>query len=453
MVYHHYRQPTEGLEELEVDLVILNFCFLSRRNTDEFRELLDEYSVLTRLGCPIVAVPQDDFSCSALLDEWLYAYRVHSIFTPRSEGHELIYPNAGRAARLRRVLPGYVDEEIAAQVQSDLRPWRERTIDLGTRVRFHPFQHGWFGRLKGQEALHLAEQAEAAGFVVDVSTRDDQVLLGLDWYRFLGRCRFTVARRGGSSLVDPYGLVKQRIEGYTRHRPDASFAEVEEACYPGEDLERPLTAMTPRVLDAALTGTCLILPRDDYESLLEPWEHYVPFPEDDAQLREVLDAMRDEALAERLVAATREAVVESGRFSYRRFVDRVTEPLDESRPTRRGAQAYGRYRNRLEELPRKSGSFLFEAALELLGRRMRGARLDEIERASQSSWTAHRVGASGGLARGEAEVLRELEHVGALDALGFWARELSAGRLHERSLRRWYFEGFEAEIASLERAS
>ena len=451
VIYHHYRMPRLRLDELDVDLVVLNFCFLSRRNTDEFADILDQYGFLGSCACPVVAIPQDDFSCSALLDEWFRRWRVHSVYSPRSDGHEILYPHARRGASFHRVLPGYVDEEIVRQMGADLPAWQDRPIDLGTRVRFHPFQHGWFGRLKGQEAMDLATSARSAGLAVDVSTDPKAALLGLEWYRFLSRCRFTVARRGGSSLVDPYGLLKQRIERYSAKHPQADFAEVEAACFPGEDLEKPLTAMTPRVLDAALTRTCLILPEDDYEGLLEPWVHYLPLPASPSDYPELLDAMADESLAEALIEATYEVVVASGLFSYSRFVEDVTSVLDA--PVKRQSSSsqsvdgpnYLDARARIEELPRRLEPALFEASRRLLLNYRNEARLGLIRHQllDPSILTDHEALPARGFSAPEAEILRRVVETGAGGSLLAWVDGIESGAFQEWSLRPWFFETLE----------
>ncbi len=446
VVYHHYRMPHRGLRDLRFDLIVLNYCFLSKRNTAEYRDILETYAFLAEMNCPVVALPQDDFSCSAHLDEWLYRWRIHTIFTPRGNGLELLFPHASRSARIERVLPGYVDEQVAARLEDTLPAYEERTIDLGTRVRFHPYQHGWFGRLKGADSIRLGDAARRAGFRVDVSTDNRDVLLGSKWYDFLGSCRFTVARRGGSSLIDPYGEIKARILAYTRDRPDAPFEEVEAACFPGEDLEEPLSAMTPRVLDGALTRTCLILPEDDYEGLLRPYEHYLPLPEDD-DYDDLFEAMRDDALVQRLIDATYEELIASGKFSYAHLVQQVTSPANSKpeAPVRSEADSeYWQRRRALEQLPRGSSAELMVAFQRVVDRRARRSRIEDLRRALQSSGSAVSSQARTDLSRPELEIVHQIRRHRLESAALALLDDLDSGQLLPWSLRPWYFETFDS---------
>lgn len=443
VIYHHYRMPHRGLQDLDFDLIILNYCFLSKRNIPEFRPILEKYGFLAEMDCPVVALPQDDFSCCALLDEWLFRWRVHTIFTPRSDGVELLYPHASRSSNVDRVLPGYVKEQLALDLASRVKPLADREIDLGTRVRLHSYQHGWFGRLKGADSVRLAEEAKKVGFQIDVSTDNRDVLLGKDWFDFLANCRFTVARRGGSSLIDPYGLIKAKILAYTQEHPGASFEEVEEACFPGEDLSKPLSALTPRVLDAALTRTCLILPEEDYERLLHPWEHYIPLPEDKADYGSVFEAMRDHAQAERMIEATYETLIASGKFSYESFVRQVTR-VATTGSERGGDDLNSEYwvrRRLLEGLPRKTSQDLFVAFQRIVLSRSQMSRLGPLRQALSCDADEHHFFAkNASLSRIEAEIITQVrEHSAEENAIAL-LDDVEGGHLEQWSLYPWYFE-------------
>lgn len=447
VIYHHYRMPHRGLGELDLDLIILNYCFLSKRNIPEFRPILETYGFLANMGCPVVALPQDDFSCCALLDEWLFRWRVHTIFTPRGDGVELLYPHASRSSKIARVLPGYVNERLASDLKSRVKPFGDREIDLGTRVRFHPYQHGWFGRLKGNDSVVLADEAKKAGFRVDVSTDNRDVLLGNDWFDFLANCRFTVARRGGSSLIDPYGEIKAKILAYTQERPAASFEEVEEACFPGEDMSEPLTALTPRVLDAALTRTCLILPEDDYEGLLHPWEHYIPLPEDAASYDSVFEAMRDTAQAERMIEAAYDTLIASGKFSYESFVRQVTGVATAGAQRRDDelASEYWVRRELLEGLPRRTSQDLFVAFQRIVLSRSLMSKLGPLRQALSCDTDEHHFFAeNASLSRIEAEIVAQVRKSSAQENALALLDDVDGGHLEKWSLYPWYFETLSA---------
>lgn len=384
VVYHHYRAPiTQSLFASTFDLIVLNFCVLSTRHTPAFREILDTYAFLPNMGCPIVAVPQDDFLTSAYLDEWLYRWDVHAIYSPLDKGLDRLYPHSGRKSRLEHVLTGYVDESLIAIAPERALPHRDRPIDVGCRVNFLPYRCGRFGRLKGEQATQFGQAAEAAGFAVDVSTRpEDTFVTGLSWYDFLGRSRFTVAQHGGSSLIDPYGDVTARINEYTADRPDAPFDEVEASCFPGLDGPEDLSAIGPRIFDAALMRTCLILGSGDYLDM-RPFEHYLPLEDDLSNSEELFEAMRDEALVETLVQNAWDELIASGRYTYREMAERVVYDNLEQRQRSNAIGDLEEQRALIESLETaraRMGHDLFESFRRLMNQAQKQGTLSRLRR-------------------------------------------------------------------------
>lgn len=213
VVYHHYRAPvTDALKNAHFDLVVLNFCALSVRTSPRFQLAVDRLMFLADYGAPIVAIPQDDFSSSAYLAEWLQRLDVSRVLTPRDIGIPAIYPYLKTSrTKFETVLPGYVDQEVVTWLDTFRRPLKDRSTTVATRVRMHAYQCGWFGRLKGLQAEQLHTAATAAGFNSDISTDQADFILGLKWFEFLasspvsrGAQRRIESRRPIRRLQDPH---------------------------------------------------------------------------------------------------------------------------------------------------------------------------------------------------------------------------------------------------------
>jgi hypothetical protein len=78
-----------------------------------------------------------------------------------------------------------------------------------------------------------------------------------------------------------------------RVTPDAPFEEVEKNCFPGLDGKYNFTAISPRVLEAAMLGSAQILVDGEYSGIVKPGEHFIPIRPDASNFPEVLDAMAD----------------------------------------------------------------------------------------------------------------------------------------------------------------
>jgi hypothetical protein len=229
---------------------------------------------------------------------------------------------------LSQVLTGYLDEDTVGRVDHILAEGRERTIDIGYRTM--PSKP-WLGRhamLKAELADAVREQALARGLRVDISTRVEDTFYGDDWYRFLASCRYTIGMEGGASLLDRDGSVRDCIERRLAADPDATFEQLEAACFPGRDGELSLFALSPRHLEACATRTAQILVEGEYGGVLRPGEHYVALRPDLSNLDEVLDLVAERRGAEDdLAGRARVDIVESGRWTYRRLVEDVEREL------------------------------------------------------------------------------------------------------------------------------
>ena len=448
VVYQHFRAPiTPALRQTEWDLVILNFCVLSNRGTRAFRQIMDLYSFLPQQGCPIVAIPQDDVINCAYLDEWLYRWDVRSVYTPRDYGQDQIYVHTRRKAHVEQVLPGYVDENLLETVTGRSLPWSERPIDIGSRVRFHPYRCGWFGRLKGTQAVELRKLSQDAGFNVDISTQPEDSFVGMPWFDFLGSCRFTVARRGGSSLLDPYGEIKRKIDAYLMEHEDPSFEDVEANCFPGLDNPTPFTAVTPRIFDATLMRTCLILTPDNYLNL-KPYEHYLPLEDDLSNADELFEAMRDEKLVNGIVDNAWEELIASGRYTYRAFAEKVVGDNLEATSGSATAQIgeHTALIGDLEGARGRLGPDLFEAFRRMLiraenqdalGQLRHGLELDDDRESLDVTLGRGPSNGLSKLTRAEVELLRQIHGCEAAPGCRTWLDALEVGHLDPLGRQPW----------------
>jgi hypothetical protein len=158
---------------------------------------------------------------------------------------------------------------------------------------------------------------------IDISTRPSDTLAGDGWYRFLASCKYTIGVEGGASIHDRGGALKDRTEHFLSEHPDASFDEVEDKCFPGEDGKLAYYAISPRHLEACATRTCQILVEGDYNGILRPNEHYIELRRDLTNLDDVLDMVERDTERERLTHAAYRDVVASGTYTYEHFVREV----------------------------------------------------------------------------------------------------------------------------------
>jgi hypothetical protein len=336
--FHHIYAPlSEEIRSFPFDAIVINYCFLHQRVTSLYEELKTErYAFVAQSAARKIAISQDEITQNETLDEWLDYMNVDVIFTPVTKNLDVLFPICSSRIKIRHAFAGYSQTGDVKRLDLFNRPFRERSIDLGTRVRITPPHYGRAGILKGRAAENLRDLAREAGVVTDISTRPEDAFIGDDWFRFLGSCRFTLVARGGASVCDPRGEIKRKVEEFLKSQPDAAFEAVEAACFAGQD-RYDFTAVTPRLFEAAALRTGLVLLEDDYVAGLEPYRHYIPLKADFSNLDEVFGLLRDDTRAEAMIEAAFQHLVASGVFSYSTFVDDVFSEIEAAYPVPRPA--------------------------------------------------------------------------------------------------------------------
>jgi glycosyltransferase involved in cell wall biosynthesis len=323
------RETPRWLPRVPFDLIIWHTSFLSLRWAPEmFAAARRKAQPLKAIRAPSVALPQDEFIHTDTLCDFLEEFDVGTVCSvaPESEWSK-IYRSLDRdRVRFLRVLTGYLDEKTVKRIDRIVAAMPpDRPIDVGYRAWHNAPWLGRHGRLKTRVAEVFQDAAEEHGLRVDISTRDEDTILGDDWYRFLASCKYTVGAEGGASVLDRDGSIRERTEAYLRSHPDADFDEVSTACFAEEDGRDGflLSSLSPRQLEACATRTCQVLVEGTYSGILEPGRHYVEVRDDFSNLDEVLGVISADERRTEIVDRAYRDVVAGGSWTYRRLVDDV----------------------------------------------------------------------------------------------------------------------------------
>lgn len=310
----------------QYDLVILTYELMSLRNTPFWKEVAKRVRPLIETARARVVMPQDDYSSCSILDDFIVDNQVDHVFSPITRDLEMLYPRStALGVSFSEALTGYWESGTELPVDEFRKSFESRTVELGQRVRYLPPQLGDSARRKGELAIRFAELAERAGFVCDVSTRNEDVLTGSDWWKFLGNIRFTVGRLGGASIGDPKGRLAMRVHRMQLRRPSITYDEIERRLRTKMLPHGDFSAISPRLFECAAMGVCQVLERAHYFDGFEPDVHYIALEPDMSNIDDVFAKMRDFDLCRSIVEHARDLLIDSGRYSYRRFVRAMVE--------------------------------------------------------------------------------------------------------------------------------
>ena len=306
------------------DLCVLHTTFLSHaRWSYSFEEYREKFRWVMRLGCPKVALPQDEYDHAAVMDEWLLELGVTSVYSCFGPSQwPMLYPQVSQRATLRETLTGFIDADAAAEVGRRIVPHGQRPHDIVYRARNLPYWLGHHGQLKHRIGEVVRERAADLGLQTDISTRPEDTIFGDRWLDFLLSGRAVVGAESGSSVLDARGDIQRRISRLLAEQPDLSFDEVDAQMPAGWD-SYAFFAISPRHLEAVVTKTAQVLVEGRYSGVLEPERHYIPVRRDFSNLDEALERLHDAEAVEAMTERAYQDVYLSGRNELAVLADRL----------------------------------------------------------------------------------------------------------------------------------
>lgn len=353
-LYHDVNLPLpDYAKDFEYDGVILDVTCLFYRWDDPnlFARIKAEYSFLTDLKSFKIALPQDEYDCNELLDEWMSELNVDVVYSVLKNHHDILYPQYHKKGQIKFGFTGYIDRNNVF-APSYIKPFKDRQIDVGYRTKKLPYYFGRLGQNKWEIADLFISKATLKDLKCDISVKEKDTILGFEWFAFINNCKFTLGANSGSSLLDPRGQIQRNIKKYMLKYPLASFNDVEKLFFPDEDGRYVFTAISPRIFEATLLKSGLILVKGDYSGIIKPWEHYIPLEPDCSNFNEVYDGMRDSAFTGSMIENCLETLLSTKELHYEHFTDEIISLIHQGAYAK-GVNTSHNFRNILERYNRE----------------------------------------------------------------------------------------------------
>jgi hypothetical protein len=316
-LYHDATLPLpDYVSEQDFHAIILDVTFLTARwaSLDFLCARKNAYAFVRESSAIKVAFPQDEYDCNALLDDWMCEWNVDVVFSVIASGWDVLYPRYHMQGDIRLAYTGYIDESL---INWPSKPFHKRTIDIGYRAKKLPPYFGRVGQAKWTIGRDVARLGRNSGLNVDIELGDQGTLFGEEWLKFIGNSKFTLGANSGSSLLDPIGNIQRHVRAYLVDNPEANFDEVESACFPGQEGLHSFTAISPRVLEAALLNSAQILVDGEYSGIIKPSEHYIAIREDASNFEEVRSVMSDTGEVIKMISRCRDSILSVDALRYR----------------------------------------------------------------------------------------------------------------------------------------
>jgi hypothetical protein len=144
----------------------------------------------------------------------------------------------------------------------------------------------------------------------------------------LENSKFCLVSNSGSSLLDPYGELRKKVNNYLSLNPNANFSEVEKNCFPGEDGKNIFTAISPRNIEAALAETVQIATPGDYSGIMKEGMDYIRLEEDCSNILEIISLIKDREKIQKIRKSCKESVLNINDLRFENHVPNLIQQIE-----------------------------------------------------------------------------------------------------------------------------
>jgi hypothetical protein len=279
-------------------------------------------------GARVLAV-QDEYDQTNALRQAIRELEFHAVLTcVPQDSIEFVYPRAMFPdTEFITVLTGYVPSSFSKQRARSI-PLARRPIVVGYRGRDIGGRYGRLGFDKLEIGRRMRQICEERGIPHNIETTEDKRIYGEAWYNFLGSCRVTLGTESGSNIFDFDGKLQSTYQELKGARGEnISFEEFRQYTDPLEGCIQ-MGQLSPRVFEAAMTRTPMVLFTGRYSDAIAPGDHYIELKKDFSNIDGVVAQISDVCGLEKLADRAHAHLIVSGKYEYRGFVQTVEDVIN-----------------------------------------------------------------------------------------------------------------------------
>ncbi|WP_157210353.1 hypothetical protein [Turneriella parva] len=308
--------------KIQFDAIVLDVTVLGLRwgEPSVFEKFLRDYRFLAKRNAVKIALPQDEYDCSALLDRWLCDWQVNIVYSVLPDHARVLYPQYSQKGKIFPAFTGYISDAL---LKRKPKPFDSREIDIGYRAKKLPPYFGWIGENKWRIGQLVQDHARRFNLNADIVVGDHGTFHNNEWYEFIENCKFTLGANSGSSILDSTGDLQRQIRAYISVRPEAQYPEIEALFLQDQIGKYSFTALSPRNIEAAILESCQILVEGDYSGVLKPWIHYIPLKADASNFQEVHDFMCQKDRVLKMITDCKTAILNEPQLYYKHHAQRI----------------------------------------------------------------------------------------------------------------------------------
>jgi len=270
---------------------------------------------------------QDEYEGTEIARAWLDEIHFDIVYTcVPQESIEKVYPKYRfPSTEFIQVLTGY--SSVNDHIESYAKPLSDRKLDIAYRGRNLPPIYGSLGHEKYRIGIDVKNLSASQGLNIDIELDSENRIYGDAWYEFLGSARSTLGTESGSNIFDINGSISLAIKALKHKNPEISYEQIYQEILIDHEGWIKMNQISPKLFEAIQLKTLLILFEGDYSGVILPDVHYIPLKKDYSNIVEVFEKLRDDSLVEKITERAYKDIIDSGRFSYTLFIEKVDSDI------------------------------------------------------------------------------------------------------------------------------
>ena len=137
-----------GIKFLDIDIIIIGPTFFGARyNSRKFIKFKQRFSFLTNSKSIKIGLPQDEYDCSKILDDWLVDMKIDIVYSVLKDCWDIIYPKFQKVGKLQFGYTSYIPDDWVLK-WANPKSYEDREIDVSYRAKHLPENFGRLGQLK-----------------------------------------------------------------------------------------------------------------------------------------------------------------------------------------------------------------------------------------------------------------------------------------------------------------
>jgi hypothetical protein len=274
---HNARVPMSHFQKrIQYDAIIITSTFLDLLTSRSFYKKTQScFEFLSSSNAFKLAFPQDDYWLSEIRDEWFCKMNINIVFPVcQKEQWGFLYPKYSLTGRLMQGYTGYVHERHF-ELNRKKKRLKNRKMDVVYRATKMPLFPNRLGYQKGNLGTKFEKICKQSGSHLRIDVEGKPKTRN-QWAKLVSDSRTVLGSPSGSSTLVNNWITAELLLGLTGLNESNVENELS-AHLPSKLLGRDFTAISPRNIEAAATGTVQVLALGDYGHVLNPMIDYIPF--------------------------------------------------------------------------------------------------------------------------------------------------------------------------------